>query len=305
MKILIITSSFDLTVDYFIEKFKNNAEFFRFNTDLFGDYLIEINELQGWRISCNNWEIQQSEIDAIYYRKPAFPDLSLYEPRFYKMMQKDIQILFQGIVETFKGRCLSRPSVLSLAENKVYQLGIAKEIGFKLPRTMITNSLEDAYSFYSTNQSIIKPLSTGKVYYENKIGVIQTNIINEKFKLEELNLTPSYFQEYISKDYEVRVTIINHHFFGVKIESTDKVDWRKSDYYNCYSKIILPKDIEVKCEKIMDKLNLNFGAFDFIVNNGEYYFLEINPNGQWYWLEEKLELNISNCIYDFLAGSEQ
>ncbi|MFA7466919.1 MAG: hypothetical protein WCY82_01480 [Desulfotomaculaceae bacterium] len=304
MKILIITSSYDFTVDYFIEKFRVNADFFRFNTDLFGDFLIEVNELRGWSIKFDRWKLEQNQIDSVYYRKPSFPDMSLYEPKFYKMIQKDLMTMIQGIVETFNGRCLSKPSILGLAENKVYQLSVAKEIGFKIPRTLISNTSNAAYAFCSKAKSIIKPLSSGKIYTEGRVGIIQTNMVNNDYDFDGLEISPSYFQEYIRKDYEVRVTIIDNNVFAVKIESSNKVDWRKSGSKNLYSKIELPQEIETKCFHMLSKLNLKFGAFDFIVNENEYYFLEINPNGQWYWLEDALDLNISECIFNYLVGSK-
>jgi glutathione synthase/RimK-type ligase-like ATP-grasp enzyme len=303
-KILIITSSYDLTVDYFIEKFKEKTVFYRFNTDFFKDYIIEIDEIVGWVIKYKHWEINQSQIDAIYYRKPSMPNISEYNPKFHRMIQKDLLTLFQGLVETFKGRCLTKPSILNLAENKIYQLAIAKDVGFNFPKTLISNSSNKAIAFSSTYHSIIKPLSSGRVYSESKVGIIQTNIVNEDFRIEGLELSPSYFQEYIKKDYEVRVTIICNSVFAVRIEASNQVDWRKSDSINHYSNIVLPQDITDKCYKMMDKLNLRFGAFDFIVNNGNYYFLEVNPNGQWLWLEEALNLKISDCIYDYLTGLE-
>lgn len=304
MKVLIITSSYDLTVDYFIEKFKGNAEFFRFNMDLFHDYLVEINDMQGWSINCEHWKLEQNHTDSIYYRKPSFPDMSEFEPKFHRMIQKDLITLTQGIVEMFDGRCLSKPSILSLAENKVYQLSIANEIGFIIPRTLISNSSYASYTFCTETNCIVKPLSTGKIYAQGKVGIIQTNMVNEDYKFDGLEICPSYFQEFISKDYEVRVTIIDNKAFPVKIISNEKVDWRKLESNNSYTKIELPEEVQAKCFKMLDKLGLKFGAFDFIVNSGKYYFLEVNPNGQWYWLEEALNLEISSCIFDYLVGSQ-
>ena len=53
---------------------------------------------------------------------------------------------------------------------------------------------------------------------------------------------------------------------------------------------------------LMD-FQLEFGAFDFIVtNDNQWYFLEVNPNGQWLWLEKILALDISEKIIDLLDG---
>ncbi len=51
----------------------------------------------------------------------------------------------------------------------------------------------------------------------------------------------------------------------------------------------------------MNYFNIEFGAFDFIVTKSNVWvFLEINPNGQWLWLEQKLNLSISDEILKLL-----
>lgn len=300
--ILIITSSNDLTVDYMINKFNRTTKFFRFNTDLFSDYDISIYDNRGWKIKCKYWELNEEEVFSIYYRKPRFPDISDYEEKYHKLLYKEILTAIQGIVEVFEGRCLSKPSILSKAENKIYQLRIAEKVGFKMPESLITNSCENANRFCSNTERIVKPLSIGKINYDNKIGIIQTNMVNNKSTIENLECSPAYFQQYISKDYEIRVTVIEKKFYGVKIETNEKIDWRKQNSKIIYSEIHLPSHIKSKCIEMMNMLNLEFGAFDFIVSNGEYVFLEVNPNGQWYWLEERLNLDISQSIYNYLVG---
>lgn len=80
------------------------------------------------------------------------------------------------------------------------------------------------------------------------------------------------------------------------------VDWRIDQSNNKYELIDIPKEIKEKCLKMMDIMNLKFGAFDFIVDRNEnYIFLEVNPNGQWLWLEKLLGLEISNKIINYLS----
>lgn len=300
--ILIITSSYDLTVDYIIDKYSNKAIFYRFNTDLFDMYEIEVNEKGEWKITSPNWVLPESNVFSIYYRKPRFPDLKKYDSRFHKFLCKEMLSTIKGIVESFNGICLSKPSLLERAENKIFQLGVSKEIGFVVPKTNITNSNSAANSFSSKYKSIVKPLSSARINLVDKIGVIQTNVVDEKFEISNLECSPAYFQRYVKKDYEVRVTVVKEEFFSVKIESSNKIDWRKIDSSNKYTLIEIPKDIKIKCIKMMKNLNLKFGAFDFIVSNGKYFFLEINPNGQWYWLEDILKLRISREIIKLLCG---
>ena len=58
----------------------------------------------------------------------------------------------------------------------------------------------------------------------------------------------------------------------------------------------LPVDVEAAIYKLMKKLNLNFGGIDLAIVNEKYYFIEVNPTGEWGWLEVKTGMNISETI---------
>lgn len=111
------------------------------------------------------------------------------------------------------------------------------------------------------------------------VEIYQTNYIDDLN--EDISLTPLYIQNYIEKSYEVRLTCIDNKVFAVRIDSEDKLDWRK-DYSGLkYSVIDCPQNIKNRCFKLMEDFDLEFGAFDFIVSKEDkWIFLEINPNGQ-------------------------
>ena len=130
--------------------------------------------------------------------------------------------------------------------------------------------------------------------------------------LTSMDQTVSYIQEYIPKVFELRVTVVAKKVFACKIESQHladnegKIDWRQGyDHGLRYEPYDLPDDISEKCIKFLDRMKLNFGAFDFIVTpSGEYVFLECNPNGQWLWIEMETGLKISEAIADALTTGE-
>ena len=64
----------------------------------------------------------------------------------------------------------------------------------------------------------------------------------------------------------------------------------------------LPADVVGRCMRVMEKLSLVFGSFDFLLMpDGEYVFLEINPQGQWVWLDTECnELNLVSAFCDFI-----
>lgn len=297
-KILIITCSYDKTIDYIIEKNKYRSNFFRFNVDLFADYGITISNSY-WEISYRNNTINSNTTLSIYYRKPTFPDTSDFAPEYRRIINSDILAIIDGLANSFSGVVLTKPYLLRQAENKIFQLIYAKSHSILMPKSFIGNN--DHWKCIN-DQRIIKPISVGKIETSSGIAIIQTNLMHENDSYDSPELTPVYIQEYIKKSFEVRITVVDDDFFAVKIVSDNMIDWRAGNN-NQYEIIDIPIEIK-KCIKMMMKdFQLRFGAIDYIVDvDGKWYFLEINPNGQWQWLECILGLSISDSIMNMLLG---
>ncbi len=109
------------------------------------------------------------------------------------------------------------------------------------------------------------------------------------------------------KAYELRVTVIGQSVMAVRINSQahehTKVDWRADQHLaGLYEPAVLPASVNALIFKIMARLGLVYGAFDFIVTpDGSYVFLEVNPGGQWLFLEEATHTPITAEIAAFLA----
>jgi glutathione synthase/RimK-type ligase-like ATP-grasp enzyme len=120
---------------------------------------------------------------------------------------------------------------------------------------------------------------------------------------------PITLQRYIEKDFEVRNTFVSGINFTCKIESQRSnranVDWRRYDVANTpHSEISLPNEIDMQVSSIMARLGLSYGAFDFIVDkDGKWWYLEVNSAGQWLWIEDLLNLPISEKIASSLIRS--
>lgn len=306
MDILIITNSMDLTVDSIIHRFSDTF-FFRFNTDKFNDYEIKItNEGTVITNTISSVSVNTNDCHGVYYRKITLPKLEGFELKYKNLMYKEMMTIIEGIAESAGKVALTRPSILKKADNKIIQIQVAMEVGFTVPPSLLTNSNISAQEFVNTHHSsIVKPISVGRINTSQTVNFIQTNIVKNTGNIEGLEFSPAYFQSYVEKDYEVRLNIVHGECYGVKIESSNKVDWRKNDATIRYSKIKVPKDIERMCIEMMDKLNIHFAAFDFIVSNQKYVFLELNANGQWQWLEEKLDLGIADKIIQYLTGEDK
>lgn len=295
--ILIITSSFDKTVDYIIKKF-SNIKFIRLNVDELDKYKISVTSNSEYIVSLKSSEYKINNlfesIHSIYYRKLFLPSLENYDDSYHTYMQKEIYSFIVGMVDSFQDKVLTAPSTLRKVENKIFQLQVSTDLEFLLPKSLISNDTNQVDKF-NVLKTIAKPLATGKLTIST---AVHSNIITSD--VSDISLSPTYFQEYISKDYELRVTVIKDTFYCVKIIADNKIDWRDSEDNNLYELIDTPEIVKQQCLDFLRACDLDFGAFDYIVSDNKYYFLECNPNGQWLWLEVKLGLDISKSIVEYL-----
>jgi len=295
--ILVITSSFDKTVDYLIDKY-STTKFIRLNVDELDKYKISVTSNLQYIVSLKSSEYEISNlfesVHSIYYRKLFLPSLENYDNKYHTYMQKEIYSFIVGMVDSFRGKILTAPSILRKVENKIFQLKVSTDLGFLLPNSLISN---DAFQANKLNLSkiIAKPLSTGKLTTST---AVHSNIVTNN--ISDISLSPTYFQDYIEKDYELRITVVEDTFYCVKIIADNQVDWRDSEDKNLYELIDTPEVVKKECLDFLRACDLDFGAFDYIVSDGKYYFLECNPNGQWLWLEMKLGLDISKSIVEYL-----
>jgi glutathione synthase/RimK-type ligase-like ATP-grasp enzyme len=316
--ILIITNKEDITADYVVlELQKRNIEYVRVNTEdfpteSFGNAVF--NEDEELIFNTPNKKIDLSRIKSVWYRRPIKPniDSAIENDSVREFCLNEARDFLRGLWYSLDCFWLSDIEAIKKAEHKIYQLKIAKELDLNIPKTIISNDPKKVEEFYYNcdDGMIIKPLFIGFIDDEKPKTIYTSEVTLED--LEEKNsikYAPSIFQEKINKKFDIRVTIIGKKVFAAEIHTNNKekiIDWRKLeiDQLNHFEHE-LPKDLENKLISLVKKLGLEFGAIDLAVNEeGEYVFFEINPNGQWAWLEEVMEWPLSKEIVDLLIKGE-
>lgn len=180
--------------------------------------------------------------------------------------------------------------------NKIEVLFAAKRNGLTIPNFIITNSLENLNS----GDYITKPISEA-THFSNQNFVY--TMYTKKIKKINKSFLPSLFQENIIKKYEIRSFFIDNTFFSMAIFSQNdcktNVDFRNYNF-NRPNRTIpykLPKEIENKLIKLMAELQLKTGSIDIIKGiDGAYYFLEVNPVGQFGMVSKPCNYNIEKWI---------
>lgn len=318
MMLLIITNEADIHPNPVIDILNGkNLSFFRLNTDkILTDYDVSYeisNERTFFKIKYKNHNksITSEQITSVWERRPMEP-LATYDHYDDQKVRKVILDEADGFIKFFRYSLsnvfwLGHPIIEREAGSKILQKIVAKKIGFKIPDTIFSNQFSSIKMF--TNKTIaIKPISSfdletrggNVVFYTRKKHYNDLLNIGENPFRNNIN----FLEEYIEKDYELRVTVVKNNCFSAKIESQKlekekgAIDWRQG-YENgiTFTKTEISQEIKLKCSLFLQHFKLNFGCFDFIVDrNGDYIFLECNTNGQWMWLEEEANLPISEAI---------
>ncbi|MFA9220740.1 MAG: hypothetical protein ACEQSL_06090, partial [Sediminibacterium sp.] len=123
-------------------------------------------------------------------------------------------------------------------------------------------------------------------------------LFTTKVKRGDLNNKyPWYLQTLIHAHLDVTVVFINQKLFAFELDrKSGLIDWRKEINKNeqVWRQHKLKPEIEEGIIKFMNDIKLNFGRLDFLVESEDYYFLEVNPNGQWAWLDLNNENGLLN-----------
>lgn len=311
MSILILSTPFDIhavAVKWGLMQLGINATLW--NWEKFPNQDIGVWSIASQRSMDLNWRIGESTMrpsfDAIWYRRPAKSKASnLCHP-------DDLQVI-QNESDEFLNNCLpflgnenvtwfNHPVAAKNADNKMFQLVAAKEVGFLIPDTIIGNSLAALKNFFEKHEGKVICKGFSPKVWHNLDGtktIMRTSLLSREHLVSEyaISACPNIYQELIEKQYELRVTVLGDKVLAAAINSQKDgatVDWRSDIQHNSLDLklALLPPRLEELCLLLCRKLDLRFGAIDLIVTkSNDYIFLEINESGQFLWME-KIDPNL-------------
>lgn len=309
--LLIISNQKDATVDYLVPfLIKSAIPFLRFDTDSCLEKTTLSYEDGIALLEYDGTSYEPEVFDVIWYRRPESllsPGLSPEETFTIREWSEMIENYFALIPNK---KWINHPMNNARASHKILQLDIAKSLGIDVPDTLVTTSQERFKVFYEKHSGkvIAKPVFSG---YVDRRGIgndsiIYTNRVLESHlvKIHEIRTCPTLFQEEISKGYDVRITILDNFIVAVKLlsqnENEQGCDIRINNMQGVlYSTIALPTDVRHGLMLLMDYYSLRFAAIDMIVDRNEkWFFLEINPCGQWAWLDQEAGTYIAQFFID-------
>ncbi|BDA75667.1 hypothetical protein CAL7716_098330 [Calothrix sp. PCC 7716] len=305
MTVLIITHSQDNeSIPLVIKAVEAQGEkAFRFDTDRFPTQShLDVYYSNGYErqiLTVDESRLDLAEVSAVWYRRIAIGAKipTKMETQFREASIGESRATIGGMIASIRGFHLDALPNIRLADNKQLQLQIAREVGLETPRTLITNNPLAVKEFFQECEQgmITKMLSSFAIYNEQgSEQVVFTNPVTKEDleHLYGLRFCPMTFQEKVPKALELRTIVVGKRLFTAAVDSQRmqkaKYDWRKQGLalLNCWEPYNLPSDVEQKLLKLMAHFGLNYGAIDIIVTpDGQHVFLEVNPVGEFFWLE--------------------
>ncbi len=300
------------------------SDVLRINSDEHPDTLQIRLSAGEWRFSYEGRDIPLTALKSVWYRRgrgwlsnlydiveiPGNKELTDYLNDKLKEEQQTLSTYIHHCIEQNSFQ-LGRPKRLDL--NKLIVLELAQKAGLHIPPFLVGNQRTDLAAFVAGREGVItKALSDGFYFFEQQrrhtAYLTYTEEVDRRF-LEQMaeRIAPSFLQEQVRKKYEVRVFYLDGICYSMAIFSqrnaATRVDFRK--YSGSGKQRTVPFKLPVMIEKqltaLFQLLQLNTGSADLLVDNDDrFYFLEINPAGQFEMVSYPCNYNLPQKVAQLL-----
>jgi len=199
----------------------------------------------------------------------------------------------------------------NLTINKMYNLLVAQKLKILIPESMAIREKKDIESFITKHpQCIVKGFDRNSLGIKKVVGIGNSATLITKDDLQNLpqNFGYSFVQQYIDKKADIRVFYLDGKIYSTAIFSQNdektKIDFRNynEEKPNRIQPFKLPNSEEKKLRRLMKKLNYKTGSIDYLQSyDHKFYFLEINPVGQYGFISQACNLNLDKSIVNYFS----
>lgn len=251
---------------------------------------------------------------AIWWRRPgAFvPRHDAGGPEARRFAAREAYAAFAGLWHAIRPRWVNDPVLQDVASRKTYQLAVAAAAGLAVPRTCVTSDPGEAREFLAplrrgarvdAVQKTLTPLTDGDRGFTRRLAARDL-----EDRLEAVRHAPALLQEYVEGP-DLRVIAVGPSLFAMEVDAraTEHPEDCRRDWAlgrATARAVELPAEVARAILEVMARLGLAFGAFDLRQRerDGAYLFLEVNPAGQWLYVEEVTGQAITDAVVALLAG---
>ena len=252
-------------------------------------------------------QIPLQDITGFWWRRPQPIDVDprIDDPTVRSFTHQECISSLYGLLQCCDTLWINDIQSDAAAEYKPYQLKVARELGFIVPDTLITNDPDAVLEFRNQHN--------GNIIYKafNQRGLVwrPTRVLREEdlALLHNLRHSPVIFQVVVPGIRDVRVTAIGDRLIATEfdIEQMDGLDYRMKMAEIPCRPHELPNELAAKIHAFMSQLGLEYGGIDFrLTPDGQYVFFEINTAGEFTYLEERTGQPIAETMAAHLAAGK-
>jgi glutathione synthase/RimK-type ligase-like ATP-grasp enzyme len=251
--------------------------------------------------------IDFNQVTAAWWRRPrpfSIPP-EITNPHVRVFAYRESHHALTGLWSSLNTFWVNPPVRDEEAQHKTFQLSAAQGVGLLIPRTLVSNDPDEVRRFVQDGTYtgvIFKAFaSTERYWRETRLVTAQ-----EMEVLDSVRYAPVIFQEYVEAVCDLRVTIVGETVFAAAIyarETSYPVDYRMDLRNARIEPFALPLTVEQRLKDLLRRLGLIYGAVDLrLTSDDQYIFLEVNPSGQWLFIENATGQPISRALAHLLAG---
>jgi glutathione synthase/RimK-type ligase-like ATP-grasp enzyme len=258
------------------------------------------------RLTVDGADIALDAVRAVWWRRPQ-PyglDPAIADPETRTFTVHEVHEAIEGLWLTLDATWVNDPANDTKAGRKLWQLDVARACGLAVPRTLVTSDPQAARAFvadHGEGRTIYKPFQGNERLWR------ETRVLRaeELGQLDAVRHAPVIFQEYVEGD-DLRVTIVGDRIFPAWIRPKPgayAADMRMELGEAAIEPCVLPDAVETGVRRLMARLGLVYGAVDLKRRtDGGHVFLEVNPAGQWLFVEDQTGQPVAAALADALAG---
>ncbi len=303
-----------MTCDYVVAVLRQmDVRYLRVNSEDLPEIAVSLDPTAGEvivKMAGSQFRLTADSLVSILYRRPVFlRDYGGSDRTPLEDFQRYQWATFLRNLMILDKPCwMNHPAATYTAEHKALQLAIAHRMGFEIPHTVVTNSLELLGMNQKWPKSVaIKGLDTVLLREGDKEVFGYTNIVPlAEIRQEQVQMTPVVFQEALTGKTDLRITVVGPDVFSASVTQDGapiEGDWRQRKTSATFRPFDTPHAIARMCRDLVRHLGLNYGAIDLALVDGHYFFLEINPTGEWAWLVDRANLPIDRSVANRLVDT--
>ncbi|MEW1862240.1 ATP-grasp ribosomal peptide maturase [Streptomyces sp. NPDC088194] len=309
--VLVVTEADDLTADMVITELnRRNVPVVRFNpADIGADLTVSARfstrpAAMTGRVRTPSRSADLTRVRAVYWRRPQWPAFAHLQPDDARFAATQVRFGLGGILYAMdRPLWVNHPLQVAAADYKPAQLALAQSLALSVPPTLITNDPDEAREFItSTPGDVLFKTLRWTPYTRDGVPVTGWAEPVSAGEIDEsIRVAPHLFQARVDKMADIRVLVVGRRTFAVRINST-LLDWRRDYSALTYTVEHIPDRVTTALHTYLEVQGLVSGSFDLAVDRaGDYWWLELNPNGQWGWLETETGLPMSAAFADLLT----